>query len=436
MVWDAGAVPVVVLNKADLCEDPAGACESVARRLPMIDVVVVSALEDAGLDALAPYLRPAQTVALLGSSGVGKSTLVNRLLGGETLRVGAISDADGKGRHTTTSRQLVELPGGALLIDTPGMRELQPWGDESAVAAAFDDIATLAAACRFADCAHGGEPGLRGSRGGREPAAWTPTGWRTSSGSGARRRTRRGSTTRRPRPNTSGGGSRSIRRTRRCTAIGIEISGSRIICRHAHAAGDRLGRALLGRAGARLKPSPYRGGAGDVPRPPRDDERADRHRGAPRLGAARRRSLLRAGHRPLLRRQPLLPRRQRAVGAVRDQRRSGGREAVARADDSRRSAEAVERARHGGVRVRRAERADDAGLHRAEGSVGPAGRPGLRAVRPRRRRHGRRRRAEQRVRRERPAAASAPANSSRCSTAATRISTASSRGSIDCFMRW
>lgn len=159
LVWDAGAIPVVVLNKADLCEDPTAVGESVRGRLTGIDVIAVSAVEDAGLDAFAPFLRPAQTIALLGSSGVGKSTLVNRLLGVDMLRVGAISDVDGKGRHTTTSRQLVELPGGALLIDTPGMRELQPWGDESSVAAAFDDIAALAAECRFADCAHGGEPG-------------------------------------------------------------------------------------------------------------------------------------------------------------------------------------------------------------------------------------------------------------------------------------
>jgi ribosome biogenesis GTPase / thiamine phosphate phosphatase len=159
MVWDAGAVPVVLVNKADLCEDPAGLCESVRARLPMIDVVAVSALHDTGMEGVASYLRPAQTVALLGSSGVGKSTVVNRLLGADAQRVGAISDVDGKGRHTTTSRQLVALPGGALLIDTPGMRELQLWSDESAVAGAFDDIATLAADCRFADCSHRSEPG-------------------------------------------------------------------------------------------------------------------------------------------------------------------------------------------------------------------------------------------------------------------------------------
>src|SRR3954470_5994157 len=159
MVWDAGAVPVVVLNKADLVGDAVQACDAVRARLPLVDVVTVSALADERLDPLEPYLRPAQTIALLGSSGVGKSTLVNRLLGAGTLRVGAVSDSDGKGRHTTTARQLVELPGGALLIDTPGMRELQPWGDQSAVAAAFDDIETLAGGCRFSDCAHEAEPG-------------------------------------------------------------------------------------------------------------------------------------------------------------------------------------------------------------------------------------------------------------------------------------
>lgn len=159
LVWEAGAVPVVVLNKADLCEDPSAAADAIRARLPFVDVLAVSALNTDGLNELSPYLRPATTIALLGSSGVGKSTLVNRLLDRDLQKVAAIREADGKGRHTTTSRQLVELASGALLIDTPGMRELQPWVDESAIDGAFEDIAQLAHACRFSDCAHAEEPG-------------------------------------------------------------------------------------------------------------------------------------------------------------------------------------------------------------------------------------------------------------------------------------
>jgi ribosome biogenesis GTPase / thiamine phosphate phosphatase len=159
--WDSGARPVVLLNKADIPEtaedlqDRVAEVEDVALGIP---VHAVSALTGAGFASLAPYLTPGGTVAFLGSSGVGKSTLVNRLLGREAQATAAVSEWQDRGRHTTTSRSLFVAHAGWLLIDTPGMRELQLWEGEG-LAAAFADIEELAAGCAFRDCRHAGEPG-------------------------------------------------------------------------------------------------------------------------------------------------------------------------------------------------------------------------------------------------------------------------------------
>lgn len=158
LAWESGALPVVVLTKADLAEDVDAAVRAVRTVAPGADVVAVSSVSGAGVDALARWLRPGRTAVLLGSSGVGKSTLANRLMGGEVMRTGAVRE-DGKGRHTTTHRQLVKLAGGALLIDTPGMRELQLWTADAGLDAAFADVEALAVRCRFGDCGHDAEPG-------------------------------------------------------------------------------------------------------------------------------------------------------------------------------------------------------------------------------------------------------------------------------------
>lgn len=158
--WESGAQPVVVLNKTDLHPNPAEAVAEVVAVAPGAPVIALSARESVGLEALNPWLKPGSTVALLGSSGVGKSTIINCLLGEEIQDTGDVSDDNGKGRHTTTRRELLIAPSGALVIDTPGMRELQFWqAGTSAVEDTFDDIRALAGRCRFHNCRHNGEPG-------------------------------------------------------------------------------------------------------------------------------------------------------------------------------------------------------------------------------------------------------------------------------------
>jgi ribosome biogenesis GTPase len=158
MAWESGAQPVVVLTKCDLDEDVDAAraeAEAIAFGVP---VVATSAVTGTGLDELRAHIVSGQTVALLGSSGVGKSTLVNRLAGRDLLKTQELR-SDGRGRHTTVHRELILLPGGGLVLDTPGMRELQLWESDEGVAQAFSDVEELIAQCRFADCAHRTEPG-------------------------------------------------------------------------------------------------------------------------------------------------------------------------------------------------------------------------------------------------------------------------------------
>jgi len=157
--WESGAKPVVVLNKADACRDAREKAAEMEKVALGAEVCVVSAKTGQGLGELEPLLRPGKTLAMLGSSGVGKSTLANRLLGDARQDVQEVRESDSRGRHTTTARQLFVLPGGALLMDTPGLRELQLWDAKEGVAQAFADIDELAEQCRFSDCRHEGEPG-------------------------------------------------------------------------------------------------------------------------------------------------------------------------------------------------------------------------------------------------------------------------------------
>ncbi|BAZ40268.1 hypothetical protein NIES4101_65100 [Calothrix sp. NIES-4101] len=159
LAWESGANPVIVLNKADVCpnlEKCLTEVESVALGVP---IITISATIDQELAALRSYLQPGQTVALLGSSGVGKSTITNQLLRETVQTVQTVRQGDSRGKHTTTHRELMRLPTGGLIIDTPGMRELQIWSGEEGISGSFADIEELAGQCRFRDCQHEREPG-------------------------------------------------------------------------------------------------------------------------------------------------------------------------------------------------------------------------------------------------------------------------------------
>lgn len=159
LAWESGSNPVIVLSKADLVTDLQAKLDQVSSVAIGVPVIAVSVLEEKGIEELQAYLAPGKTIALIGSSGVGKSSLVNYFTGFEKQLVQEIRENDDKGKHTTTHREMVRLPGGAILIDTPGMREIQLWTSEDGITESFADIKEYADACKFRDCSHKNEPG-------------------------------------------------------------------------------------------------------------------------------------------------------------------------------------------------------------------------------------------------------------------------------------
>jgi ribosome biogenesis GTPase len=159
MAWESDASPSILLNKADICEDVAARIAEIEAIAIGVPVHAISAAKDQGLEIVRNFLSPGSTAAFLGSSGVGKSSIINKLLGEDRMKVNEVREWDSRGRHTTAFRQLLLLPTGGIIIDTPGMRLIKLWGDEESVDRAFDDIENLAFACKFRDCRHQSEPG-------------------------------------------------------------------------------------------------------------------------------------------------------------------------------------------------------------------------------------------------------------------------------------